>query len=43
VTLSDGSLFTVRQQNRPGEESGRAVGDVVGVAFPSDAIRVLRG
>ena len=43
VTLSDGTLFTVRQQNRPGEEGGRSVGDVVGIVFPSDAIRVLRG
>jgi spermidine/putrescine transport system ATP-binding protein len=43
VKLSDGSLFTVRQQNRPGEEGGRSTGDVVGVTFPADAIRVLRG
>jgi spermidine/putrescine transport system ATP-binding protein len=43
VTLADGTLFTVRQQNRPGEEGGRSEGDIVGVAFPTDAIRVLRG
>ncbi|MBL0372186.1 ABC transporter ATP-binding protein [Rhizobium sp. KVB221] len=43
VSLSDGSLFTVRQQNRPGEEGGRSEGDIVGISFPSDAIRVLRG
>jgi spermidine/putrescine transport system ATP-binding protein len=43
VTLTDGTLFTVRQQNRPGETTALNVGDRVGILFPTDAIRVLRG
>ena len=43
VRLSDGELFTVRQQDRPGEEGHQAVGDPAGIAFPAGAIRVLRG
>ena len=43
VKLSDGELFTVRQQNRPGEENTQVEGDTVGITFPPGAIRVLRG
>lgn len=43
VRLSDGSLFTVRQQNRPGEEGSFFKGEPVGVDVPIPAIRVLRG
>jgi spermidine/putrescine transport system ATP-binding protein len=43
VRLADGALFTVRQQNRPGEEGNYAQGDQVGATFPANAIRVLRG
>lgn len=43
VRLADGEVFTVRQQNRPGEESGRKAGDTAGIAFPQGAVRVLRG
>ena len=43
IRLSDGTLFTVRQQNRPGEEGSYAQGDQVGATFPANAIRVLRG
>jgi spermidine/putrescine transport system ATP-binding protein len=43
VALADGTQFTVRQQNRPGEDLGQAAGDQVGVTFPTNAIRVLRG
>jgi spermidine/putrescine transport system ATP-binding protein len=43
VKLADGTPFTVRQQNRPGEEGSHAQGDRVGVTFPANAIRVLRG
>lgn len=42
VKLADGEIFTVRQQNRPGEQSTQTVGDTVGVAFPLGAARVLR-
>ena len=42
VKLPDGEIFTVRQQNRPGEESDRNVGDSAGITFPPGAIRVLR-
>ena len=42
VKLSDGEIFTVRQQNRPGEESDRNVGDTAGITFSPGAIRVLR-
>jgi spermidine/putrescine transport system ATP-binding protein len=42
VKLPDGEIFTVRQQNRPGEESGRNVGDSAGITFSPGAIRVLR-
>jgi spermidine/putrescine transport system ATP-binding protein len=43
IRLTDGTLFTVRQQNRPGEEGNYAQGDQVGATFPANAIRVLRG
>jgi len=43
LRLSDGAIFTVRQQNRPGEESGAVKGSEIGAAFPASAIRVLRG
>ena len=43
IKLADGTLFTVRQQNRPGEEGSYAKGDAVGASFPASAIRVLRG
>jgi spermidine/putrescine transport system ATP-binding protein len=42
VKLPDGEIFTVRQQNRPGEENVRNVGDAAGVTFSPSAIRVLR-
>jgi spermidine/putrescine transport system ATP-binding protein len=42
VKLADGEIFTVRQQNRPGEEDTRTVGDTAGVTFSPGAIRVLR-
>ena len=42
VKLADGEIFTVRQQNRPGEESNRNVGDMAGITFSPGAIRVLR-
>ena len=42
VKLADGEIFTVRQQNRPGEESNRNVGDTAGITFSPGAIRVLR-
>lgn len=42
VKLADGEVFTVRQQNRPGEEGSQAVGDAAGITFPPGAIRVLR-
>ncbi|MCV3765000.1 ABC transporter ATP-binding protein [Rhizobium sp. TRM95796] len=43
LRLSDGSTFTVRQQNRPGEESAIGEGQTLGVMLPDAAIRVLRG
>ncbi|MDO6965344.1 ABC transporter ATP-binding protein [Rhizobium alvei] len=43
VSLSDGTLFTVRQQNRPDEVGSYSVGDQTSVAFAPAAIRILRG
>jgi spermidine/putrescine transport system ATP-binding protein len=43
IKLADGSNFTVRQQNRPGEEGSHARGSEIGASFPPNAIRVLRG
>ena len=43
IGLSDGTNFTVRQQNRPGLPGGPKQGQTVGAAFPPSAIRVLRG
>jgi spermidine/putrescine transport system ATP-binding protein len=43
VKLADGEVFTVRQQNRPGEESDRRSGEAAGIAFPPGAVRLLRG
>jgi spermidine/putrescine transport system ATP-binding protein len=43
VTLGDGTVFTVRQQNRPGENGAYSVGDETGIAFTPAAIRILRG
>jgi spermidine/putrescine transport system ATP-binding protein len=43
IGLIDGTLFTVRQQNRPGEDGGYVRGDQVGITFLANAIRVLRG
>jgi len=42
VKLPDGEIFTVRQQNRPGEENAQTVGDTAGIVFSPGAIRVLR-
>jgi spermidine/putrescine transport system ATP-binding protein len=42
VRLADGEIFTVRQQNRPGEEGAQREGEPAGVIFPPSAIRVLR-
>jgi spermidine/putrescine transport system ATP-binding protein len=42
VKLADGEVFTVRQQNRPGEESSRRPGDLAGIALQPGALRVLR-
>ncbi|OCJ07907.1 spermidine/putrescine ABC transporter ATP-binding protein [Rhizobium sp. AC44/96] len=44
VRLSDGATsFTIRQQNKPNQSIGLAVGDEVGIAFAPNAARVLRG
>jgi spermidine/putrescine transport system ATP-binding protein len=43
IKLADGALFTVRQQNRPGEEGSLAKGAPAGATFPANSIRVLRG
>ena len=43
IKLADGAIFTVRQQNRPGEEGNLVVGNQTGAAFSANAIRVLRG
>jgi len=42
VRLGDGEIFTVRQQNRPGEDVVQSVGDPTGITFPPGAVRVLR-
>ena len=42
VKLPDGEAFTIRQQNRPGEQDTHNVGDAAGITFPPSAIRVLR-
>ncbi len=42
VTISDGSRFIVRQQNKPHQAGGFAVGDKVGVLVQNSAARVLR-
>jgi spermidine/putrescine transport system ATP-binding protein len=42
VRLGDGEIFTVRQQNRPGEDVAQSVGDPTGITFPPGAVRVLR-
>jgi spermidine/putrescine transport system ATP-binding protein len=43
LKLTDGAAFTVRQQNRPGEEGAYSRGDTIGIAFSTNAVRVLRG
>lgn len=42
VTLSDGTLFVLRQQNGPDAATGFAQGDTVGVTFPPLTGQVLR-
>jgi spermidine/putrescine transport system ATP-binding protein len=42
VTLSDGSRFTVREQNKPHQSGGLSVGDTVGITVADNAARVLR-
>jgi spermidine/putrescine transport system ATP-binding protein len=43
VRLRDGSIFTVRQQNRPDDSISAMPGDTIGLSFPVNAVRVLRG
>ncbi len=42
VKLADGSSFTIRQQNRPNQTGGFAVGDRVGIVIDARSARVLR-
>jgi spermidine/putrescine transport system ATP-binding protein len=42
VTLSDGANFTVRQQNKPHQTGGLAIGDKVAITVADKAARVLR-
>lgn len=42
VALSDGAQVQVRVQNRAGSERKVNPGDAVGLAFPPDAVQVLR-
>jgi len=44
VRLSDGATsFTVRQQNKPNQSTGPAIGDEVGIALVPNSARLLRG
>ena len=42
MRLDNGAPFTVRQQNTPGEGSGYAVGETVGVQLHADAAQALK-
>jgi spermidine/putrescine transport system ATP-binding protein len=43
IKLADETMFTVRQQNRPGDALALEPGQTVGVSFPEAAVRVLKG
>jgi spermidine/putrescine transport system ATP-binding protein len=42
VILSDGSRFTVREQNKPHQRERLSIGDKVGISVEDNAARVLR-
>ena len=42
VELADGSEFTVRMQNRPGNKSNYVVGDPVNIRLDTDSVQVVK-